>query len=139
MKFSLKTLGRGASKISSFLVAGILLVVCGGAYSHSCSKSHRANETKASKTSVNAVMIESVHFKELNGAEVYNASGIVSLADSRFLFCDNRTNDALFELRLTSEGQQQGALIRRPLLGLAPDAIDDLEDMTMVEEAGQRY
>ena len=75
----------------------------------------------------------------MNGERVYNASGVVPLADSRFLFCDNNCNDALFELDLTEDGRKKGPLIRRPLQGLAPDAIDDMEAMTLAEEKGQRF
>jgi hypothetical protein len=83
--------------------------------------------------------IDSIPFGDINGKDEYNASGIVQLADARFLICDNNTNDALFELDLTNDGQKKGPLIRRPLLGLAPGEVDDLEDMTLVEENGRRY
>src|SRR5262249_11398989 len=58
---------------------------------------------------------------------------------SRFLIADNNTSDALFELSLTPDGQKKGPLIRRPLQGLSPGMIDDLEDMTLAEEGGRRY
>src|SRR5262245_44578726 len=83
--------------------------------------------------------ITPVPFEEMNGERVYNASGVVPLADSRFLFCDNNCNDALFEVGLTEDGRKKGPLIRRPLQGLAPDAIDDMEAMTLAEEKGQRF
>src|SRR5262249_12588417 len=44
--------------------------------------------------------ITPIPFEEMNGERVYNASGVVPLADSRFLFCDNNSGDALFELDL---------------------------------------
>jgi hypothetical protein len=78
-------------------------------------------------------------FSEKNGKDEFNASDIVPLADSRFLICDNNTNDALFELNLTPDGQKKGPLIRRQLQGLAPGAVDDLEGMTLVEENRRRY
>jgi Protein of unknown function (DUF3616) len=84
-------------------------------------------------------MIDSTPFGEMNGKEEYNASGVIALADSRFLFCDNNTGDALFELKLTPDGRKKGSLIRRPLQGLPPDSVDDLEDLTLVEEDGRRY
>ena len=83
--------------------------------------------------------ITPIPFEEMNGERVYNASGVVPLADSRFLFCDNNCNDALFELDLTEDGRKKGPLIRRPLQGLAPDAIDDMEAMTLAEEKGRRF
>src|SRR5262245_56084029 len=61
----------------------------------------------------NDQIITPIPFGELNGDDVYNASGVVPLADSRFLFCDNNSNDALFELDLDAEGQRKGPLIRR--------------------------
>jgi len=87
----------------------------------------------------NAHTIDAIPFGELNGKAEFNASGIVPLADSRFLICDNNTNDALFELKLSTDGKKQGRLVRRPLQGLAPGSVDDLEDMTLVEEQGHRY
>jgi len=86
-----------------------------------------------------ALTIDSIPFGELNGRGEYNASGVIPLADSRFLFCDNNTSDALFELDLTPDGRKKGPLIRRPLQGLAPGAVDDIEDMTLVEDGGRRY
>src|SRR5262245_12438057 len=70
--------------------------------------------------------ITPIPFEEMNGERVYNASGVVPLADSRFLFCDSNIGDALFELDLDENGRKKGPLIRRPLQGLAPKAIDDL-------------
>src|SRR5215468_11538144 len=80
-----------------------------------------------------------IPFEEMNGERVYNASGVVPLADSRFLFCDNNSGDALFELDLAEDGRKKGPLIRRPLQGLAPKAISDLEAMTLAEEKGRRF
>jgi hypothetical protein len=84
-------------------------------------------------------IITPIPFGEMNGDDVYNASGVVPLADSRFLFCDNNCNDSLFELIIGEDGQRKGPLIRRPLKGLAPDAIDDMEAMTLAEEKGRRF
>jgi hypothetical protein len=84
-------------------------------------------------------VVTSIPFGETNGAEVYNASGAVPLADSRFLFCDNKSGDALFELDLSPEGRMKNRLIRRPLQGVAPGAVKDLESMTIAEEGGRRF
>jgi hypothetical protein len=83
--------------------------------------------------------VSSIPFGEANGLKKYKASAIVPLGDSRFLFCDSHTNNAIFELNLTPDGRKNGALIRRPLQGVAPGAADDLEDMTTAEEGAQRY
>jgi hypothetical protein len=87
----------------------------------------------------NNQIITPIPFEEMNGERVYNASGVVPLADSRFLFCDNNSGDALFELDLAEDGRKKGPLIRRPLQGLGPKAIDDMEAMTLAEEKGRRF
>jgi hypothetical protein len=122
-------------------LARILLLTLWVGFGSGCSKSTGSKESEKGypSTPSTSLMIHSIPFSELNGAEEYNASAIVPLADSRFLIADNNTNDALFELSLTPDGQKKGTLIRRPLQGLAPGMIDDLEDMTLVEEGGRRY
>jgi hypothetical protein len=44
--------------------------------------------------------LKSLAFGERPGDEPYNASEVLALSDSRFLFCDNNVSDALFEFRL---------------------------------------
>jgi hypothetical protein len=84
-------------------------------------------------------VITPIPFGVMNGDDVYNASGVVPLTNSRFLFCDNNSNDSLFELIIGENGQRVGPLIRRPLQGLPPDSIDDMEAMTIAEEKGRRF
>jgi hypothetical protein len=76
--------------------------------------------------------IKPIAFGERPGPEPYNASEIVALDDSRFLFCDNNIGDALFELRLAADGTMACPLIRRPIPGIEPGTVDDLEGMTRV-------
>src|SRR5262245_7301463 len=76
--------------------------------------------------------IKPIAFGERPDSEPYNASEIVALDDSTFLFCDNNIGDALFELRLAADGTMACPLIRRPLRGIAPGSVDDLEGMTHV-------
>ena len=83
--------------------------------------------------------IKPISFGERLGSEPYNASEVVSLSDSRFLFCDNNVRDALFELHLTPEGRMASPLIRRSIRGINPDTVDDLEGMTTVEDEGRRF
>jgi len=111
-----------------FITRALLITLC-VVWAAGCSKS----------TSSAALTVDSIPFGEVKGKDEYNASGIVPLADARFLICDNNTNDALFELDLMPDGQKKGSLIRRPLQGLSPGSIDDLEAMTLVEENGRRY
>lgn len=82
--------------------------------------------------------IRSIPFGERPGDIHYNASEVVVIADSRFLFCDNNISDALFEIRFTPEGELAGPLVRHPIRGVRPEAIDDLECMAMVEVKGTR-
>jgi hypothetical protein len=60
------------------------------------------------------------------------------LADSRFLVCDNNTNHALIRLQLTADGRQAQPLELLPLTGLDAGAVDDMEDLAIVQE-GERW
>jgi len=130
---------RARRRASSYGVTLTLTTVA--LLSFGCRQS--AGSQTASPTSNGALasgrVITPIPFGELNGGEEYNASGVVPLADSRFLFCDNHVANALFELDLTPDGQKQGILIRRPLQGLADGLVDDLEGMTFAEENGRRF
>ena len=83
--------------------------------------------------------IKPIRFPVRPGGESYNASEVVALGDGRFLFCDNNINDALFELRLTPEGGMSSPLVARPISGIRPEVVDDLESMALVEEGDRRY
>jgi hypothetical protein len=83
--------------------------------------------------------LKAIPFGERAGSEPYNASEVVALADSRFLFCDNNVSDALFEFRLGPDGARAGRVVRRRLEGLAPGAIDDLEGIEIVEADGRTF
>ena len=87
-----------------------------------------------------SVMVSPIAFSERNEAQgdVYNASGIVPLADSRFLVCDNNTNHALIRLQLTADGRQAEPLVLLPLKGVDSRMVDDMEDLTIVRE-GERW
>src|SRR3954454_24267981 len=69
---------------------------------------------------------------ERSGPAPHIASEIVAIDDSRFLFCDNNIGDALLELRLAADGTTACPLIRRPLRGIEPGTVDDLEGITHV-------
>jgi hypothetical protein len=100
---------------------------------------HSTDSSTADGVQPNSQVVTPTSFEETNGGEEYNASGVVPLGDSRFLFCDNHVANALYELDLTADGRKQGALIRRPLQGLEDDSVDDLEGMTLAEENGRRF
>src|SRR5215813_11164662 len=58
------------------------------------------NGAGARTASAGVRVITPIPFGELNDGAEYNASGVVPLGDSRFLFCDNHVADALYELDL---------------------------------------
>jgi len=91
------------------------------------------------KTNSNLKLIRPIPFGERPGSEPYNASEIIALADSRFLFCDNNINDALFELRLTKDGDMACPLIKKPINGIEPDAIDDIEGIEFFKIDGRSF
>src|SRR5215510_11862035 len=99
-------------------IAALIALWVGRATGRSKYDTTGAGELSFAQTRPGALTITPIPFGEMNGREVYNASDIIPIADSRFLFCDNNTDDALFELDLTPDGRKKGPLIRRPLRGL---------------------
>jgi hypothetical protein len=77
-------------------------------------------------------------FEQKIGGAPHNASEVVALGDSRFLFCDNDVSDALFEMRLDKSGGLAGPLIRRPISGVSARYFDDFESMAIIG-GGDRY
>ncbi|MBI1765795.1 MAG: hypothetical protein HYR56_30695 [Acidobacteria bacterium] len=120
--------GNAPGATEALLAAALLLGGC-----------HSGSDNAPAPVNSSPLHVKPLAFNELNDSEEFNASGVVPLDEGRFLFCDNHQSDALFELNLTADGKQQGALIRRPLQGLNDDAVDDLEGMTMAEENGRRF
>jgi hypothetical protein len=78
-------------------------------------------------------------FKDRPGAEAHNASEVVALADSRFLFCDNNVGDALFEMRFDANGALDPRLVRHRISGVSPDFSDDFESMAVASAGGRDY
>jgi len=78
-------------------------------------------------------VVKPVPFGQRPGPEPYNASELVAIDDSRFLFCDNNIGNALFELRLSHDAQMACPLIRHSIEGIDDGVIDDLEGMAIVE------
>ena len=113
MRSLLKLSTRRIDMMAWAIVAGVSLIALWGASALiACALSF-------AQAPPGALTINSIPFGEMNGRREYNASDIIPIADSRFLFCDNNTNDALFELDLTPDGRKKGPLIRRQLHGLA--------------------
>lgn len=92
---------------------------------------------RSTPTSTDAPLAASP-FKQKIGGVPHNASEVVALGDSRFLFCDNDVSDALFEMRLTKAGTLAGRLIRRPISGISTRFFDDFESMAIIG-GGDRY
>lgn len=82
--------------------------------------------------------VDFVAFGETNPAgEPYNASAIVEIAPGKFIFADNNTNDALFELNIEANGTKAGPLVRRPLVGVQPGQLDDIEGLALAQKDGK--
>lgn len=118
------------------LVVAVPAAVVDGAQKKSKKKTKPPTATAATAQSH---VVTPVPFRERNGKDVFNASGIVALGDSHFVFVDNNTNDALLELRLTADGQQAAPIARLPLRGLSPGTVDDIEDLALAEIDGRRF
>ena len=73
------------------------------------------------------------------GQAPHNASEVVALADSRFLFCDNNISDSLFEMRLDNKGDLTGPLIRHTISGVSADFYEDFESMAAVSDSGREF
>jgi hypothetical protein len=78
-------------------------------------------------------------FEQKNGHRPHNASEVVAIADSRFLFCDNNVSDSLFEMRLTKTGALAGPLVRHKITGVSPRYFDDLESMAVAHDGSTYY
>ena len=83
--------------------------------------------------------LKPIPFGKRPGTESYNASEVLALDDSRFLFCDNNVSDALFEFRLAPNGAMRGPVVRRPIEDLPARAIDDIEGIEILEIRGGRF
>src|SRR5262245_18594921 len=136
----------GALAIITFLLVPGLLPAPGksqstapGEKAAKKAKKKSAAEKSPEKTSPHTDVVTSIPFGETNDGRPFNASGVVSIGDGQFLFCYNKNRSELLELRLDEQGKKVGAVIRRPLSGVDPAAIKDLEGMTIVERNGDRF
>jgi hypothetical protein len=118
---------------------GIMLSTTGGILMACAGTGKEGSAPDSRPQATSATQVTSTLFSEKNRGTEYNASGVVAIGDSRFLFCDNNINDALVEFGVSASGQQQGPLVRRPLVGLSSKSVDDIEDLTMVERDGRRF
>lgn len=126
--------------LRAVLVLVLFLIVPGAVVDGSQKKSKKKpKKADAVAMSAQGSVVSSTPFRERNGKDVFNASGIVSLGDSHFVFVDNNTNDALLELRLTPDGQQAAPIKRLPLRGLSAGTVDDIEDLALARIDGRQY
>jgi hypothetical protein len=81
--------------------------------------------------------VGAIPFGETNGREPINASGAVALAEGVFLFCDNKTADALYELRVDANGRKVGSLTRRSIA--VTGGVSDMEGLALVDLGEQKF
>lgn len=124
-----QVLGAAATIILGLAVAGKLPTSCGVS----------GSEMASNKPPADAKLVTPELFAERNGKDVYNISGIVPLDGNRFLFCDNNIGDALFEFTVDAEGKKNSQIVRRPLVGVQPGQLDDIEDLTVADLGSTRY
>ena len=73
------------------------------------------------------VSVRSTPLVNQDGGRVINASGVVPVSSSRFVFVVNNFPWALFELNLSPDGTQHGRIVGRPIVGPAAGALSDPE------------
>lgn len=120
-------------------LSAVCTVVLAASLSWGCDVGGGKKGPKAENPPEAEGVIAPIEFVEKNGKDVYNASGIVPVGDSRFIMVDNNTNDALLSLELTAEGKAAKPIARLPLTGLPEDAVDDIEDLAIAESGGRRF
>ena len=69
---------------------------------------------------------------EVGDGHIINASGVVPVSDSRFVFVDTTDREALLELNLNPDGTQDGPIVRRRLAGLPVGSVSDPEGIARI-------
>jgi hypothetical protein len=80
--------------------------------------------------------VSSTRFANTNGSGVLNASGVVPVGPTRFVFIDNNNPSVLFELNLNPDGTQRGPIARWPMVGLAGIDLSDPEGIARIDVDG---
>jgi len=70
------------------------------------------------------VSVRSTPLAHQNGKAIFNASGVVPVSSSRFVFVDNQDPRALYELNLNPGGARHGPTVKRRIVGLPAGALD---------------
>ena len=82
------------------------------------------------------LVVSSTPFVQPNPAGPINASGVVSVGPSRFVFIDNRNHTELLELAVNPDGTQREPLKRRRMTGLSRGSLSDPEGLTRIDANG---
>jgi len=78
------------------------------------------------------VLVSSTPFSPPSAVAI-NASGVVPVTSSRFVFIDNNDDEALLELNVNPDGTQHGPVVRRPIAGLDRGAMSDPEGIARID------
>ena len=81
------------------------------------------------------VLVSSTPFSPPSAVAI-NASGVVPVTSSRFVFIDNNDDEALLELNVNPDGTQHGPVVRRPIAGLDRGAMSDPEGIARIDRNG---
>ena len=130
-----------ASRIIAQVLGAVATIVLGLAVAGKlpqCGTAETSNADPGATPADGATLTSSLFEERVNGVE-HNISGIVAIGEGKFLFCDNNVPDALFELTLAADGTKAGPIVRRPLAGVQPGQLDDIEALTLAEKDGKRY
>ena len=71
-----------------------------------------------------------------DGIRMINASGVVPVSASRFIFIVNTEHRTLFELNLNADGTQRGPIVPRRIVGLVAGALSDPEGIARIDVNG---
>src|SRR6478735_1245416 len=83
------------------------------------------------------LVVSSTPFADVDPAAPINASGVVPVAPSRFVFIDNQNRTELLELTLNPGGTQREPLKRRQMTGLSGGSLSDPEGFTNIDVNGE--
>lgn len=132
-------LNRAAVRVLAVMLAVVVAAAGVSAQSKAKKKKKKGKDAPVPAATGGAQVVTARPFGEMLGTMPYNASGIVPIADGRFLVCENRTQDAVFELHLDAQGNKAGPLVRREMPLPAGSTVGDLEAMTLIETGGKRF
>ena len=82
------------------------------------------------------VPVHSTPLAHQNGKTTFNASGVVPVTSSRFVFIDNADPWGLYELNLNPDGTQHGPTVKRRMVGLGAGDLADPEGIARIDTGG---